>query len=302
MTGDHAPPDPRTAVTDLPFQPRRSLIFAPGDKPDMFPKALKAGADIVTVDVEDAVAPQHKAAARERAFALFATPEGRNRDDGIERVVRINSLRSADGLKDVAAFLASPHRPPALMLTKVRSPDEVTLLDDVLSEAALPTRLHVIIESNDGLDRAYAIARASPRIATLLFGAVDLSAELRTVNSWDTLLYARSRVVHAAAGAGLDLIDVPWLDLRDMDGLRREAEKSALLGFTGKAAIHPKQIAAINEVFSPAAAQVDRARRIMAAFAESDTGLVVIEGKLIERPVLRSMQRLVALADNIARR
>jgi citrate lyase beta subunit len=287
-------------VTEPPFQPRRSLIFVPGDKPEMFAKALRAGADMVTVDIEDAVAPQHKALARERALALFAGAEARpDAGDGIERVLRINALRSAEGIRDLSALLAAPRAPQALMLTKVRAADEVALLDDVLSEAGLPARLHVIIETNDGLERAYTIARASPRIATLLFGAVDLSADLRAVNSWETMLHARSRVVHAAAGAGLDLIDVPWLDLADMDGMRREAEQSAKLGFTGKAAIHPKQIAIINEAFSPNAAQVERARRIMAAFAESGTGLVVIDGKLIERPVLRAMQRIVALADRI---
>src|SRR5690606_32812360 len=107
----------------------------------------------------------------------------------------------------------------------------------------------------------------------------------------------RSRVVHAAAGAAIDLIDVPYLDLNDLAGMRREAEASAALGFTGKGAIHPKQIAVLNEVFSPSAAEVERARRIVMAFAESGSGLVVIDGKLIERPVLRSMRRILAIAE-----
>ncbi len=281
------------------FQPRRSLIFAPGDKPEMFGKALKSGADMVTVDLEDAVAPQHKTAARSRTLALFEDTAARDEGDGIERIVRINPLRSAEGSRDVAGLLAAPHAPPALMLTKTRTADEVKLLDDILSDAGVAARLHVIIETNDGLENAVAIARSSARVASLLFGAVDLSAELRAANSWETLLYARSRVVHAAAGAALDVIDVPWLDLADMDGMRREAERSAALGFTGKAAIHPKQIPALNAIFSPSADAVERARRIITAFSASNTGLVVIDGKLIERPVLRAMERLVALAERM---
>jgi citrate lyase beta subunit len=280
------------------IQPRRSLIFAPGDKPDMFPKALRTGADIVCVDLEDAVAPQHKAVARERTLALFDAPPVAA---GVECVVRINCLRSPEGIRDVAAILERPTPPPALMLTKVRAADEVALLDDVLSERGLATRLHVIIETNDGLHNAIAIARASARTDALLFGGVDMAADLRTTPVWDNLLYARSRVVHAAAAAGIDLIDVPYLDLADMDGMRREAEASAALGFTGKGAIHPKQIPALNEIFSPSPDEIERARRIIRAFDESGSGLVVIDGKLIERPVLRSMQRLVAIAERAVR-
>jgi citrate lyase beta subunit len=276
------------------FQPRRSLIFAPGDKSEMFPKALRTGADIVCVDLEDAVAPQHKAAARERTLALF---DQQPTAPGVECVVRDNCLRSAEGVRDVAAILDRPAPPPALMLTKVRTADEVRLLDDVLSDRGLDTRLHVIIETNDGLENAFAIARSSARIDSLLFGGVDMAADLRTTPTWDHLLYARSKVVHAAAGAGVDLIDVPYLDLADMAGMEREARASAALGFTGKGAIHPKQIAVLNQIFSPTPEEIERARRIIRAFAESGTGLVVIDGKLIERPVLRSMQRLVAIAD-----
>lgn len=281
-------------------QPRRSLIFAPGNKPEMFAKALRTGADIVCMDMEDAVAPQHKAAARAGTLTEFTQPHARPEatlDDGVERVVRINALRSREGALDLAAILESPAAPGALMLTKVKSADEITVLDEVLSDAGLPTRLHVIIETNDGLDNCFAIARASERIDSLLFGGVDMAADLRTENRWDTLLYARSRVVHAAAGAGIDLIDVPWLDLDDMDGMVREAKQSRALGFTGKGAIHPKQIPVLNEIFSPSDAEIERARRIIDAFAESDSGLVVIDGKLIEKPVLRTMHRIVAIAE-----
>ncbi|MGE4012757.1 MAG: CoA ester lyase [Alphaproteobacteria bacterium] len=282
------------------FQPRRSLIFVPGDKPEMFSKALKTGADIVTIDLEDAVAPLHKTVARERTLPYFGTPDGHNAaGDSVERIVRINCLRSIEGIRDVNAIIGCPLPPKALMLTKVRTADEVKLLDDLLTEASLGIRFHVIIETNDGLENCFAIAGASARIDSLLFGGVDLSADLRTTYGWDNLVYARAKVVHAAAAAGVDLIDTPWLDLNDMDGMRKEAEKSAALGFSGKGAIHPKQIPALNEIFGPQPGQVERARRIIKAFAESDSGLVVIDGKLIEKPVLRSMQRLIAIADRM---
>lgn len=280
------------------IRPRRSLIFAPGNKPEMFPKALKTGADIVTIDLEDAVAPEHKDDARAKTMALF---ESAQVPDGIERIVRINCLRTPEGLRDVLAILDSETPPPALMLTKVKTPDEVRLLDELLGSGGhAQIRFHVIIETNDGLDAAYEIARSSPRIDSLLFGAVDMAAELRTEVSWETLLYTRSRLVHAAAGADVDLIDVPFLDLDDQAGLEAEAKACAKLGFTGKAAIHPKQIPVVNAAFSPSAEDLERAHRIIDAFETGNSGLVVIDGKLIEKPVLRSMYRMVAIAERIA--
>jgi (S)-citramalyl-CoA lyase len=280
------------------FRPRRSLIFLPGLRPDRYPKALASGADVVCVDLEDAIAPQHKEEARAKTLALFAElPDAAGGE--VEAMVRINGLRTADGLRDVLAIRDCPRPPPALMLTKVRSADELRQLDELLDGQCAGIRLHVIIETNDGLEDCQAIARACPRIDSLLFGAVDLAAELRTTVAWETLLYARSRLVHAAAGAGLDLIDVPHLDLDDTPGLEQEAAASQALGFTGKAAIHPRQIAVINRCFTPDEATLARARQIASAFAASDTGLVVIDGKLIEPPVMRSVQRVLALAERI---
>ena len=274
--------------------PRRSFIFTPGLRPEMYPKALATGADIVCVELEDGIAPRDKPAARANAMKLFESPQA---DDGVERVVRINSLRENFGMADVQAVLEADTPPPALMLPKVRTPDEVALLDDLLSERGHDTRLHVIIETNAGLEAAWDIAHCSPRIDALFFGGVDMAAELRCENAWEPLLYARSRVVHAAAGAGLDAIDVPWLDLQDPDGMERAAVQARELGFSGKGAVHPRQIAALNAVFTPSAERIARARRIIAEFEAADTGLVVIDGKLIEKPVLREMHRIVAIAD-----
>jgi (S)-citramalyl-CoA lyase len=283
-------------MTDRTPRPRRSFIFTPGLRPDMFPKALASGADIVCVELEDGIAPKDKAEARDRALALFETPQA---EDGVERIVRINSMRERFGIEDVLAILATDTPPPALMMPKVRTPDEVVMLDQLLSERGHATRLHVIIETNAGLEAAHDIARCSNRIDALFFGGVDMAAELRCQNAWEPLLHARSRVVHAAAGAGLDVIDVPWLDLDDMDGMRHAAEQARDLGFAGKGAVHPRQIAALNEVFTPGAEAIARARRIIAEFEAADTGLVVIDGKLIEKPVLREMHRISAIADRM---
>ncbi len=277
---------------------RRSFIFTPGLRPDMYPKALASGADIVCVELEDGIAPKDKAEARQKALSLFEQPQD---DDGVERIVRINSMRERFGIEDVNAVLASDTPPPALMMPKLRTPDEVVMLDQLLTEAGHATRLHVIIETNAGLEAAFDIAQCSDRIDAMFFGGVDMAAELRCQNAWESLLYARSKVVHAAASAGLDVIDVPYLDLDDPEGMRVAAEQARDLGFAGKGSVHPKQIAALNEVFTPSEAQITRARRIIAEFEAADTGLVVIDGKLIEKPVLRDMYRIVAIADRMAR-
>ena len=138
------------------------------------------------------------------------------------------------------------------------------------------------------------------RFNALFFGGVDMAAELRCKNAWEPLLYARSRVVHAAAGAGIDAIDVPYLDLQDLDGMETEACLARDLGFSGKGSIHPKQIAILNRAFTPDDAAVAQARKILQAFADADTGLVVVDGKLIEKPVLREMNRIVAIAERVA--
>ena len=283
-------------MTHRIIRPRRSFIFTPGLRPDMFPKAWASGADMVCVELEDGIAPKDKAEARQKAMALFEAPQA---NDGVERIVRINSMRERFGIEDVNAVLANKTPPPALKMPKVRTPDEVVMLDQLLTEASHATRLHVIIETNEGLEAAFEIAKCSSRIDAMFFGGVDMAAELRCKNTFESMIYARSRVVHASAAAGLDVIDVPFLDLDDPEGMRVEAEKVRDLGFSGKGSIHPKQIAALNEVFTPTQVQIARARRIISEFEKADTGLVVIDGKLIEKPALRDMYRIVAIADRM---
>ncbi len=282
------------------YRPRRSFLFVPGTGLEMVPKALAAGPDIVCVDLEDAIAPADKAHARRVTLALFAALPPN--PAGCELLVRINSLRTPEGLEDVLAILAAASPPPALMLPKCNSPDEVRMLDELLENADCRARLQVIIETNAGLEACFDIARASSRIDALLFGGADMAAELRVAPGWEGLLYARSRLVHAAASAGVDLIDVPFLDLEDMDGLAREAAQCAALGMTGKGAIHPRQLPVIEHHFSPGPEQVAAARAIVAAFEAAGTGLLVVDGRLIEKPVLRSQYRILAIAERLAAR
>lgn len=282
-------------MTEGTMRPRRSLLFVPGLRPDRFAKALEAGADIVCVDIEDAVALPRKEEARALTLPLFAE----DWPGDVETMVRINPLSTEEGLKDILALRACERPPSALMIAKPGSAAEIRLYDELLAGNCAAIRFHVIIESADGLANVQDIAQASPRIDSLLFGAVDMSADLRAEKAWETMLYARSRVVHAAARFGLDLLDVPWLDLEDQDGLAVEARASKALGFSGKASIHPKQIPVINGVFSPSAEEVARARRIVAEFATNTSGLLVVDGALIERPVLRSMHRILAIADRL---
>ncbi len=281
------------------IRPRRSFLFVPGVRPDMFPKAIAAKPDIVCVDLEDAIAPQHKDEARTKTLGMFNDLVDIPSDT--ELLIRINSLRTTDGLADVLAILRSPNPPQGLMMPKVKSADEIRLLDDLLTSENSNIRLQVIIETNDALEACHEIALASERIDALLFGGVDMAAELRVESKWQALLYARSRLVHAAARAQIDLIDVPYLDLNDMAGLEREAALCAELGMTGKGAIHPKQLPIIERHFTPNDEQIAHARKIISAFEQASTGLVVVDGKLIEKPVLRSMYRKLAIAERVKR-
>jgi len=275
---------------------RRSFIFTPGLKPEMFPKALNCGVDMVCVELEDGIAPKDKKSARETAIELFKNDESQ---DQVERILRINSIRTKFGLEDLTAVLNSSKPPPALMIPKVMDAEEMLIIDDLLTEAEVKCDLHPIIETNKGLENVFKIASSSKRIKTLFFGLIDMAAELRCKLTWEDLLYARSRVVHAAAREGIDAIDGPYLDLQDPEGLERYCEQARNLGFTGKGSINPKQVPIINKIFSPSTQEVEKAERILKIFDEADTGLVMVDGKLIEKPVLRQMQRTLDISKKL---
>ena len=275
---------------------RRSFIFTPGLKPEMFSKALDSGADMVCIELEDGIAIKDKDEARSNTINALKTLQIKN---DVELVVRVNCQRTKYGLLDLEALISSKIKIKAIMLPKVKTPDEISFIDDLLTDCNLDTDLHVIMETNEALENIYDIAHSSKRIVALYFGGVDMAAELRVENSWENLVYARSKLVHAGASVGVDVIDVPYLDLENMDGMKKEAELVRDLGFTGKGSIHPKQINILNEVFTPDQNEIDKAKKIIDQFNESDTGLVVIDGKLIEKPVLREMKRKILIADKI---
>ena len=275
---------------------RRSFIFTPGLKPEMFPKAIASGADMVCIELEDGIAIKDKDEARKNTIEALKTLEVKN---DVELVIRLNCQRTKFGLLDLEAFISSKLKVNALMLPKVNSPDEITLIDDILTDCNLDTDLHVIMETNEGLENIYDIAHSSKRIVALYFGGVDMAAELRVPNNYQNLIYARSKLVHAGASAGVDVIDVPYLDLEDMNGMKKEAELVRDLGFTGKGSVHPKQINILNDIFTPSEEEISKAKKIVDKFNESNTGLVVIDGKLIEKPVLREMQRKILIAEKI---
>ena len=275
---------------------RRSFIFTPGLKPEMFPKAIASGADMVCIELEDGIAIKDKDEARKNTIDALKNLEVKN---GVELVIRVNCQRTKFGLLDLEAFISSKLPIKALMLPKVKTPEEITFIDNLLTDCGLDTDLHVIMETNEALESIYEIAHASKRIVALYFGGVDMAAELRVPNEYKNLIYARSKLVHAGASVGVDVIDVPYLDLDDMDGMKKESELVRDVGFTGKGSIHPKQINILNEIFTPSREEIMKAKKIVDQFNESNTGLVVIDGKLIEKPVLREMQRKILIAEKI---
>ena len=266
---------------------RRSLLFAPGNRPEIFDKALATGADVVCVDLEDAVPAQDKARARDNAVAfLRAAP-------GAERMVRINSLRAAEGMRDLLAIVAARPDGGVIFLPKVADVWEVRLADEILTEAGLPLSLAVLIESTEGMVNARAIA-AGPRVVLVVFGGVDYAAELGVAVAAEPLLHARHEMVLAGKRAGVDVMDVPSLAFRDNAVVESEAQAAKMMGFTGKACLHPANVAVVNAVFTPTAEEIARAEKIVAAYEASPNGLAEMDGKLIEKPVVRAMQRILA--------
>jgi len=274
--------------------PRRTFLYVPAARPERFAKAMAAGADMVCVDLEDAVAGDAKEAGRNAAIAFFAEPGTR----GVERLVRINGIRTADGLADLTAFARAASAPDGILLPKVKTADEARIALDVLAPNHPGVKLHIQMETAEALENATAIA-ATPGVASLVFGGFDMAAGLRVEPAWDTLLYARQRLVHAAALAGIDLLDMPFFGLDDEAGLAREAEAAARIGFTGKTAIHPKQIAAIAKAFSPSPAEIARARDLIEKYEAQDQAFVVIDGVILEAPVLQRLYRTLAIAERI---
>jgi citrate lyase beta subunit len=274
--------------------PRRSFLYVPAARPERFAKAMTSGADMVCVDLEDAVAGDAKEAGRKAAIAFF----GEANTSGVERLVRINAIRTAEGLADLYAFAQADSAPDGILLPKVKSADEAEIAFDVLAAKHPDIQIHVQLETVEALEAAFVIAN-TPGVASLIFGGMDMAAGLRVEPVWDTLLYARQRLVHAAATAKIDLLDMPFFGLDDDAGLKREAENAQKIGFTGKTCIHPKQVATVSAAFSPSAAEIARARDLIKKYEAQDQAFVVIDGVILEAPVLQRLYRTLAIADRI---
>jgi len=272
---------------------RRSWLFTPATRPDRFARAGEAGADVLIIDLEDAVAPGDKD--RARAAALAHLDAGRG--TAPIQALRVNGLRTRAGLDDLRLLLESRTGPEAVILPKVETPDEPRLVDAWLAEAGSPAALVALVESARGVEAAPEIARSTPRLSALMFGAADLAADLGAPAAWEPLLYARSRVVAAAAAAGIGAIDAPYFDLKDRAGQEAELRAAVALGFAAKAAIHPGQVAAINAALTPSAAAVAEAREIL---AQNAAGVGVVGGRMVDEAVARRARRILAAAGEAA--
>ena len=273
-----------TALRDI-----RSLLFVPAHQAARFAKAGAAGADVVCIDLEDAVPAAQRPQAR-AALLEFLSQQPAGHGYG----VRISRLGCVDGLRDVLALHEAAAQPAFVMLAKTESAADIAQLASLLP--GLP--LVALIESARGLHAAAEVAAtraAHPALQALMFGGADLAADLGCEMAWEPLLHARSMLVAAAASAGLAAIDVPWLALEDDAGALAETQRAAALGFSAKALIHPSQVASVHAGLMPAPAAVARARRVMAAAADDD-GALRLDGRLVDRPVVLAAQRLLRRA------
>lgn len=259
----------------------RSLLFVPGDRPDRFEKAMASGTDCLCIDLEDAVAPERKQAARQEVMQFL-----KKQVAGPLVCVRINALKTAEGLRDLLALLeVTP--PYAVLLPKTESAEELQLA----SEVAPGLRWIALIESAHGLRQAEDIALRGPALAALMFGGADFSADIGASFGWDSLLYARHKLVCAAALRRLPLIDVPFLDLNNEAGLGDETQMVAAMGFSCKSAIHPRQVTEIHRALCPPVAEIEKARRILEGAATSGGGVFAIDGMMVDGPVIANARK-----------
>ena len=284
--------------------PIRSFLFVPADSERKLVRGLESGADALILDLEDSVAAANRPIARRLAREFLAAHDSSR----IQRYVRINPLASGLALDDLAATVAG--RPDGILLPKC-TPDDVRTLDHYLSafEAAaghLVGDTRIVAIATETPQAVFALghyAGSSPRLEAITWGAEDLSACIggnnRTIDGlYDgPYLLARSLCLLAAAAAGVTALDTIYTDFRDPEGLKAECAAAKRSGFAGKMAIHPAQIAAINETFSTSAAERDWAEQVVAAFAANpDAGTLALDGKMIDKPHLVLARRLLGLS------
>jgi citrate lyase subunit beta/citryl-CoA lyase len=284
-------------------RPRRSVLYMPGSNARALEKGRTLAADGLILDLEDAVAPS----AKEEARRLVVEAVGQGGYGPRELVVRVNGLATPWGAQDLAAAArAGAH---AVLLPKVERADEVRAAVAALEAAGAPPSLDLwcMIETPRGVLAAAEIAAASPRLACLVLGTSDLVKDLRARHTpaRTEVLASLGLVLLAARAHGLSALDGVHLDLADEAGFEAACRQGRDLGFDGKTLVHPKTIEVANRIFSPSPAEVEAARRIIAAHAEAEAagqGVVVVDGRLVEALHVAEARRLVALADAVAAR
>ena len=287
---------------------RRSMLFLPGNNPNMLINGNCLGSDAVIFDLEDAVSPAEKDAARILVRNTMRYMDFR----GCEIIVRINSIDTAYWQADLDAIL--PYKPQLILLPKTGSSADVLAADAYMSQVEEKLSLEKnsvglmpLIETAMGVENAYAIASASSRVKALFLGAEDLTADLQCKRTKEgrEIEYARTRLVVAARAAGVDVYDTPFTDVNDDEGIWTDAQLAKSLGFTGKASISPRHVEVINQVFSPTQKEVDYAYEVMDAIAlakEQGKGAIALHGKMIDAPIVARAQRTIDMANALGMR
>jgi citrate lyase subunit beta/citryl-CoA lyase len=277
---------------------RRSSLSVPGSSERMLSKALGLPADELVIDLEDAVAADQKDDAREHVAGFLS----RERSVGAAIAVRVNALTSPWGERDVVDLLRQAGRwIDSLIVPKVERPEDIEEVERLLNvhgDLASGVRLQALIETAAGLLHAAEIAAASSRLEALILGYADLAASLGRApgmmapGSW---LYAQEKVLVAARAFGLQMIDGPYLEIRDDEGLRLRVEHVRALGFDGKWAVHPDQLAIINATFTPLAGEIARARAVLEALEHADErGAVELHGEMIDEASRKLALQVIA--------
>ena len=280
----------------------RSMLFLPGNNPNMLINGNCLGADAVIFDLEDAVAPAEKTAAR-----ILVRNTMRYMDFGTcGRIVRINSIDTPYWKKDLEQIL--PEKPDLILLPKtscaadIQEADRyITLLEKKLGMKANTVGLMALIETAMGVENAFAIASSSKRVRALFLGAEDLTADLRCKRTKEgrEIEYARTRLVVAARAANIDVFDTPFTDVNDDEGIVVDAELAKALGFSGKASISPRHVDVINRVFSPTMAEIDYAYEVVESIRiakEQGKGAIALRGKMIDAPIVARAERTISMA------
>ena len=267
----------------------KSWLFTPATKSDRFSRAVDVRADALIIDLEDAVAPSAKSEARATALRYLAEISA----DHLPCALRINSPDTRFGLDDLEALLSSLANPDYLVLPKCGSSALIGLAGNLLREAGKTTQIITLIESAKGVGTLDEIVRGDAKPVALLFGAADMAADLGAETAWEPLLWVRSRVVQSAASTGIALLDSPYFNIGDTEGLKQETKASASLGFHGKCAIHPAQIATINEVLTPSEQQVAEARQILVV---NQKGVGSVDHQMVDEAVARKARLVLERA------